>query len=58
MPTFWPFWPNGPGWPCLKRFAVVPRRVHKTGEPWPDGIQVLEARSLREALPLAFTAEK
>ena len=40
------------------RHAVVPRRVHKTGEPWPDGIQVLEARSLREALPLAFTAEK
>jgi DNA repair protein RadA/Sms len=37
------------------RHAVVPRRVHKTGEPWPDGIQVLEARSLREALPLAFT---
>lgn len=37
------------------RHAVVPRRVHKSGEPWPDGIQVLEARSLREAFPLAFT---
>jgi DNA repair protein RadA/Sms len=29
--------------------AVVPRRM-RTGEPYPDGIQVLEARSLREAL--------
>jgi len=38
------------------RHAVVPRRVHHTsGEPWPEGIQILEARSLREALPLAFT---
>jgi len=35
------------------RQAVVPRRVHK-GEAWPTGIQVVEARSLREALALAL----
>ncbi len=37
------------------RHAVVPKRVHHTGEPWPEGIRILEARSLREALSLAFT---
>jgi DNA repair protein RadA/Sms len=31
------------------RSAVVPKRV-RGGEPYPDGIQVIEARSLREAL--------
>ena len=31
------------------KMAVVPRRIHK-GEPWPEGIQVIEARSVREAL--------
>jgi DNA repair protein RadA/Sms len=36
------------------RRAIVPRRLHKAGEPWPDGIQVVEARSLKEALQLAF----
>lgn len=36
------------------RQAVIPRRLRKTGEGWPEGIQVLEARSLREALQLAF----
>jgi len=36
--------------------AVVPRRIHK-GEPWPDGIRVVEARSLREALLHAMVAE-
>ncbi len=33
--------------------AVVPRRIRK-GEPYPDGIAVSEARSLREALVLAL----
>jgi DNA repair protein RadA/Sms len=33
------------------RAAIVPRRIRRTGgEPWPDGIQIIEARSLREAL--------
>jgi len=38
------------------RTAVVPRRVRR-GEPWPEGIQVLEARSLREALEMALVRE-
>ena len=29
--------------------AVVPKRLRK-GEPWPEGIEIFEARSLREAL--------
>jgi DNA repair protein RadA/Sms len=33
--------------------AIVPRRLRK-GEPWPDGINIVEARSLREALSLAI----
>jgi DNA repair protein RadA/Sms len=33
--------------------AIVPHRLHK-GEPWPEGIQVMEARSIREALGLAL----
>jgi DNA repair protein RadA/Sms len=37
--------------------AIVPRRVRK-GEPWPEGIQVSEARSLREALLLALLPEQ
>ncbi len=36
------------------RNAIVPRRIRKSGEPWPEGIQVTEARSLREALSLAL----
>jgi DNA repair protein RadA/Sms len=33
------------------RTAIVPRRIRRTGgEPWPEGIQIIEARSLREAL--------
>jgi DNA repair protein RadA/Sms len=40
------------------RRAIVPKRVRKTGEPWPDGIQVVEARSLREALQLAFVEKE
>jgi DNA repair protein RadA/Sms len=33
--------------------AVVPRRLHRK-ESWPGGIEVTEARSLREALKLAL----
>jgi DNA repair protein RadA/Sms len=33
--------------------AVVPKRLRK-GEPWPAGIEVIEARSLREALKAAL----
>jgi len=36
--------------------AIVPRRLRR-GEPWPAGIQVLEARSLREALKLGLITE-
>jgi DNA repair protein RadA/Sms len=36
--------------------AVVPMR-RKRGEPWPPEIEILEARSLRQALELAFTAD-
>ncbi len=39
------------------RTAIVPRRIRKTGEPWPDGIQIIEARSLREALNHALMLE-
>ncbi len=37
--------------------AIVPRRVRRS-EPWPEGITILEARSLREALGLAILADK
>ena len=33
--------------------AIVPRRLRR-GEPWPKGIEILEARSLREALKLSL----
>jgi DNA repair protein RadA/Sms len=33
--------------------AIVPRRMRR-GEPWPDDIRVIEARSLREALDHAL----
>lgn len=33
--------------------AIVPRRLRK-GEPWPKGIEVIEVRSLREALQKGF----
>ena len=36
--------------------AIVPRRIRR-GEPWPEGIQIIEARSLREALELALIGE-
>jgi DNA repair protein RadA/Sms len=35
------------------RIAIVPKRLRK-GEPWPQGIEVVEARSLREALEKAM----
>ena len=35
------------------RSAIVPRRLHRK-ESWPGGIEVTEARSLREALKLAL----
>jgi DNA repair protein RadA/Sms len=36
--------------------AIVPRRLRR-GEPWPDDIQIIEARSLRQALELALLNE-
>ena len=38
-------------------FRSIPRRVHRS-EPLPEGIQVLEARSLREALNMAILSDK
>jgi DNA repair protein RadA/Sms len=35
------------------KVAIVPRRLRK-GEPWPEGIEISEARSLREALNLSL----
>jgi DNA repair protein RadA/Sms len=35
--------------------AIVPKRIRR-GEPWPLGIQVIEARSVREALQAALKA--
>jgi DNA repair protein RadA/Sms len=37
--------------------AVVPKRLHK-GEPWPDGIVIVEARSLYQALETALILDK
>lgn len=37
--------------------AIVPRLLRKS-EPWPEGIEVIEARSLRQALETALVAEK
>ena len=39
------------------KMAVVPHRLRK-GEPLPQGIQIVEARSLREALSLALVEAK
>jgi DNA repair protein RadA/Sms len=38
------------------RSAIVPRRLRK-GEPWPTEIEVIEARSLRQALQAALVEE-
>jgi DNA repair protein RadA/Sms len=37
--------------------AIVPRRLRRA-EPWPDEIQIVEARSLRQALEQALLEEK
>jgi DNA repair protein RadA/Sms len=37
--------------------AVVPRRLRR-GEPWPDDIQIIETRSLRQALDTAMLGEQ
>lgn len=37
--------------------AIVPKRLRK-GEPWPAGIEVVEARSLREALEKALVSRE
>jgi DNA repair protein RadA/Sms len=37
--------------------AIVPKRVRQ-GEPWPQGIEVIEVRSLNQALQTALLAEK
>jgi len=37
--------------------AIVPKRLRK-GEPWPQGIEIVEARSLYQALEAALTGEK
>lgn len=38
------------------RQAIVPRRIRRS-EPWPEGIQIMEARSLRQALRHALLDE-
>jgi DNA repair protein RadA/Sms len=37
--------------------AIVPRRLRK-GEPWPTGIEIVEVRSLKQALDAALIPEK
>lgn len=37
--------------------AIVPKRVHKGGEPWPKDIKVVEARTLRQAMDEALVKE-
>jgi DNA repair protein RadA/Sms len=37
--------------------AIVPRRLHK-GEPWPKDIEIVEVRSVREALAKALLIDK
>jgi DNA repair protein RadA/Sms len=39
------------------RTAIVPRRLRR-GEPWPEGIEVVEARSLRQALEAALVGDQ
>jgi DNA repair protein RadA/Sms len=36
--------------------AVVPKKMRR-GEPWPSGIEIIEARSLRQALEKALIKE-
>jgi DNA repair protein RadA/Sms len=37
--------------------AIVPRRL-RHGEPWPEDIRVVEARSLRQALDQALVQDE
>jgi DNA repair protein RadA/Sms len=37
--------------------AIVPKRLRK-GEPWPADIEVVEARSVQQALELAFGVQR
>ena len=39
------------------KYAILPKRL-RSSEPWPEGIQVIEARSLRQALESAILQEK
>ena len=39
------------------KYAILPKRL-RGGEPWPEGIQVIEARSLRQALESAILQER
>ena len=39
------------------KIAIVPKRLRKA-EPWPDNIQIIEVRSIHQALETAFIAEK
>jgi DNA repair protein RadA/Sms len=39
------------------RTAIVPKRLRK-GEPWPTDIEVVEARSVQQALELAFGVQR
>jgi DNA repair protein RadA/Sms len=39
------------------KVAIVPRRLRKA-EPWPDDIQIIEVRSIYQALEAAFTQQQ
>jgi DNA repair protein RadA/Sms len=39
------------------RTAIVPKRLRR-GEPWPSDIQIIEARSLRQAMDHALLEEE
>jgi DNA repair protein RadA/Sms len=37
--------------------AIVPKRLRK-GEPWPEGIEIIEARSVYQALEAGFGIQR
>ena len=39
------------------KIAIVPKRLRKA-EPWPENIQIIEVRSIHQALEAAFSLEK
>jgi len=39
------------------KIAIVPKRLRK-GEPWPEGIEIIEARSVYQAMEAAFGAPR